>query len=178
MISTTVALLTLATAGTTTAGSIYATKKQSSATKKAAATQTQTLDKQLAWEREQEATRQKERDEEIALLRQKHEVEQAELNRQAAIDEAKIAEEQARYQARETRLQPARDAGTIAMKDLAAKAATGTQAPNIPGMSRDPYAVMQRPEPQYVTMRDFATPQRGNTTMSIYDLDPRWQRPA
>lgn len=156
-------------AAATTAGTIYASKKQGSAADKAADISSQNLDKQIAWEREQADTSRKQFDEQVALLRKAHEDEQAELNRKAALEEAQIAEERGRYQAKEARMQPYRETGLVSLKDLAARAQQGTPAPNVPAMASSPRDVMQAPPPAS-GFREYVSPYdpRNQTRMSDF----------
>lgn len=145
-------------------GGIYAAKKQGSAAERAQALSGQSLDKQIAWEREQAAEDKRRYDEEVALLRQRHEAEQTEINRKAALEEANIAEERRRFELRQEQMRPYRDQGLVSLSDLAGRARAGTPASTVPGMTRDPYAVMQAPQGnEYVSpydprmkMADFA----------------------
>jgi hypothetical protein len=80
--------------------------------------------------------------------------------------------EDSRYNAREARLQPYRQQGTVSLSELAARGNRPDPAAGVPGMSRDPYAITGGALP----MRSLTQP--ASPVVNVADLDPRWKRLA
>jgi septal ring factor EnvC (AmiA/AmiB activator) len=152
--------------------------KANTAASRAAATQSQGLDKQIAWEKEQETRRQEEWNKEQDELRRQFDAEQAQLAEDRAEARARdlrnFEEDRTRYLARETRLQPYRQQGTAAigrLGDIAAQAGVkllpvgqGQLTAGLPGAPGSPPYVPPPappvPQIQIRPLRELAPPPR------------------
>jgi type II secretory pathway pseudopilin PulG len=151
-------------------GTIYSSRQASRGQRQAQSAQNSAMDRDIAFQREQAAEDKRRYDEEIALMRSQHDAQQAEANRQAAEEQRRFEMQRADVERRQTNLAPYREAGAVSLKDLAAMASRPMAPSGVPGMSRDPYAVM---DPS-----GMPSGGRPASTLHISDLDPRWKKGA
>lgn len=153
--------------GAATAGTVYASKKASSSQRDAQAAQQSAIDKDIAFQREQADENKRQYDENMALQRQAFEAQQAEMNRQAAEEQRRFEIQRQDYDRRQANLAPYRDAGAISLGELVSRASRPSPPSGVPGMSRDPYAVMD----------PSGMPSGGNpSSLHVSELDPRWKK--
>jgi hypothetical protein len=145
-----------------TAGTVYAVNRQRSAGREAMENNTRAIEETRRIEEENEKRRREEFDAQLALQKQAHDATQAELSRQADL-------EQSRFDLRERQMQPYREEGVLALRDLGARRLEPS-APAPAPMRSDPYDVMAG---RVRTMGELARPA---SVVNVADLDPRWRR--